>query len=132
MLPNGRVRERAVYALAAAEDGRAVRWLCLRTSDWVAQVRSAALAGIERWLSPDHAVVLVDLLPLLGGGRFGSGRPADALRARVESTLFDQVGSLPAVREGAVSLEKSVRWACVRGLAAREPTVELRTSHVHC
>lgn len=110
---NGRIRQIAVDALARSGSDRALRWLVLRCGDWVAQVRDAARSDVDRWLTTDFAVELVDLLPLLAGGRFAPGRPNDELRTRILSVLHDPAAR-QAVEQGAMSGSRSVRRSCVR------------------
>lgn len=68
---------------------------------------------MDRWLTPIHAGEFVDVLPMLQGGRFGPGRRAHDLCARVEQLLCDPAAR-PAVEAGAESPSRSVRRACVQ------------------
>jgi len=110
---NGRIRQIAVNALARSGSERALRWLVLRCGDWVAQVRDAARNGVDRWLIPDYATELVDLLPLIDGGRFAPGRPNSELRTRSVSGLHERTARR-GVEQGAMSWSRRVRRACVR------------------
>ncbi|MCP3880248.1 MAG: hypothetical protein GY701_17940 [Sulfitobacter sp.] len=121
---NGYIREIAANALAATGDKRAIPWLTLRSGDWVDQVRGAALDGLLQFLSPANAAELVDVLPLLEGGRFGRGRAASDLPAEVERVL-ELPESAAALRSGVHSTEKLTRRAAVRLLLRQGSSVDL-------
>ncbi len=121
---NGHIRELAVRRLAKSGDPKAFRWLVLRCGDWVPVVRDAALAAVESIVVPANAAQLVDVLPLLGGGRFEPGRPAAPLTSMVEAVLTSSP-SRPAVERGLVSSDRCVRRGCARLLASADPTPEL-------
>src|ERR1700736_3253889 len=55
MHPDGRVRERAVRALAQLANPQAIPFLLLRTADWVAQVSHPAREAIALLLASDAA-----------------------------------------------------------------------------
>ncbi len=114
---NGFVREAAVHVLAASDDPRALRWLLLRSADWVEPVRVAATAAVARWLAPHYADLLVDALPILQGDRFGPARRSNGVRVRVQQVLSEP-SSRPAVEAGVVSSVRPVRRACVGHLVA--------------
>lgn len=121
---NGYIREIAVNALAATGDKRAIPWLTLRSGDWVDQVRGVALDGLGQFLSPSNAAGLVEVLPLLDGGRFGRGRAASDLPAEVERVL-EQPESAAALRSGVRSTDKLTRRAAVRLLLRQGSSVDL-------
>lgn len=124
MHSDGHVRQLAVAALDRAATPRAIRWLLLRCGDWVPQVRDAARAGLEPWLTPRHADELVDSLPLVEGGRFDPRRPAADLRQRIHSVVSDPA-SRPAVERGSRSTNRQVRRTCTRLLIEADADVAL-------
>lgn len=121
---NGHIREIAVKELAATGDKRAIAWLVLRSGDWVDEVRQAALDGVTQFLTPEHAAELVEVLPLLEGGRFGNGRAASDLPDRIGRVL-ELSGSTAALWSGVRSSDKLTRRAAVRLLLRQDPNVEL-------
>lgn len=121
---NGRIRKAAVVALGRLDDARAIRWLVLRCGDWAHQVRSAALRVTTRHVVPANAEILVEILPLLDGGRFQRGGETTELRAQVLEALGDPA-SVHAVESAVRSPDRRVRRACVRMLVERGATVEL-------
>ena len=86
MHPNGRIREMATKRLIDQEPA-ALRWLVLRAGDWLPEVSEPAFQAVERLLDPAFAPLLIDVLPLLSGGRFGSNRRGSALPWKVEAVL---------------------------------------------
>jgi HEAT repeat protein len=121
---NGYIREIAANALAATGDKRAIPWLTLRSGDWVDQVRGAAMDGLRQFLSPANAAELVEVLPLLDGGRFGRGRAASDLPAEVERVLELPESAAP-LRSGVYSAEKLTRRAAVRLLLRHGSSIDL-------
>lgn len=121
---NGYIREVAVRALAATGDPHALKWLMLRCGDWVQQVSVAALEGVERFLNPTNASVLVEVLPLLDRGRFNRGSAVLGLRARVEALLCMPESST-ALWMGIRSTDTLTRRAAVRLLVRQGSSVRL-------
>lgn len=62
---DGRVRERAVWILAARTDGREIPFLVVRLNDWVGQVRDAARAALRRRLRSELREAWIPVLPLV-------------------------------------------------------------------
>lgn len=91
---------------------------------WVPQVREAALDGVDNWLTANHAPVVLDVLSLTDGGRFGPGRPADDLRNRMIAVLQDPLAQ-PTIQAGVESTDRFVRRACVWVLVETQPDVAL-------
>jgi hypothetical protein len=60
---NGYVREAAVRALAARDDG--LPWLLLRVNDWVSAVRSSATTAVIERLDVAGAPAWLEVLPLM-------------------------------------------------------------------
>ncbi len=127
---NGYIREIAVNALAATADKRAIPWLTLRSGDWVEEVRVSALDGLGQFLSPANAAELVEVLPLLEGGRFGRGRAASGLPAEVERIL-QMPESTAALRSGVRSTDKLTRRAAVRLLLRKGSSLDLLREVMH-
>ena len=61
----GYVREQAVELLAKIFDGSELPYLLIRTNDWVAQVRCAALEAIRARITPEYAGYFVNNLMLI-------------------------------------------------------------------
>ncbi|MCP4960526.1 MAG: HEAT repeat domain-containing protein [Actinomycetia bacterium] len=72
----------------------------------------------------EYASVLVDALPILEGGRFGSDRRSNDLEGRVTAVLGQPL-SRSAVDVGVSSSQQTTRRACVRLLAESVPEVGL-------
>ncbi|HWV10696.1 MAG TPA: PBS lyase [Pseudomonas sp.] len=63
---NGFVREVAVRELSEQPSPEVLPLLLERANDWVPQVRALAVAGVQRYLAPEHASALLHaLLPLM-------------------------------------------------------------------
>src|SRR5262249_54193852 len=80
--PNGRVRGPGVRFAVEHGSPRALPSLLLRTSDWVPEVRAAALAAARSYLRPWHADAVIAVLPLVRQLR---------RRARVDCELLDAI-----------------------------------------
>lgn len=125
---SGYVREAAVRLLSAISTGEELRWLLLRCTDWVPEVRSVALAAVrERCLDPHDRARYTDELAasavLLESERF---RADDAVEVRGElREALLATGSREALRAAARNPDHGTRRAAVRLLAHAEPTVDL-------
>ena len=71
--PSGLLRERAVRELLPRHDVRALRFLALRSSDHVEQVRGPAMRELLGRVSLEDAATCLPLLHALGSRRFGTG-----------------------------------------------------------
>jgi HEAT repeat protein len=71
--PDGYIRQAAVEGLAATGGPLTVNALVLRTTDWVPQVREAAMTALNRRTAPDEAASAVRLLVRLRGRRRADG-----------------------------------------------------------
>ena len=115
--PRGRVREAAIRRAATCADGGELAFLLLRTNDWVAPVREAALTALRVRLTIEHASDLVAALPMLdamaGWGRLGSS----GIRDQIESLLRDP-RAVPALRAVCASSDPAVRRGAYRRLLA--------------
>jgi HEAT repeat protein len=65
MHPNGFVRERAVALLSGSTTGDELPFLIIRSNDWVADVRTAALAALQERLKPAYRAHFLKHLPLV-------------------------------------------------------------------
>lgn len=62
---NGYVREEAVALLTKTNNRKAIRYLLLRTADWVSEVREAAIRAIQGCLRPEYHEVFIQQLPVV-------------------------------------------------------------------
>lgn len=121
---SGFVRAAAVARLSASEDPLAVAFLLIRANDWVAQVREAAVAGIEAHLSKRGASGLVPYLPLVD-------RLSELGRNQLKPLAERILGALaapetaPALAAGCTSPNRRVRRRCVE-IALTARTFDLR------
>jgi hypothetical protein len=83
---NGYVRERAVALLAGARGGTAIRFLMLRSMDWVEQVAARAAQASEAILAETPELVL-EILPLVPRLRRSARSQAQRLCARIAEIL---------------------------------------------
>ncbi|HEY7376659.1 MAG TPA: hypothetical protein VIF57_31155 [Polyangia bacterium] len=115
---DGYVREAAVWALAAARDGRAVPYVLLRLNDWVKQIRDAARAVIEVFFQPQFAADVIAALPvawaLARRGRDDHERFISRMLAFLRSPAC-----APALRAGGASPDREVRRNCLELLLRR-------------
>ena len=98
--PNGRVRETAVRFAVEHGSPRDLPHLLLRTSDWVPEVRAAALAAARSYLRPWHADAVINVLPLVRQLR---------QRARVDRALLEALDEVLATPECAAALSGATR-----------------------
>ncbi len=70
--PSGLLREKAVAELLPRGDARSTRFLALRSSDHVEQVRGPALKEMLHRASLEDAAICLPLLHALGSRRFGA------------------------------------------------------------
>lgn len=114
---NGRVREAAVRLLASLTDGTELRWLVLRCLDCVPEVvavaEPAVRARLDAKVVPRSAASTVDLLPLLGSGRFSRTATSERLRQDVLTAVLR-----PVLRQdlwdASASADRALRRAAVR------------------
>ncbi|HUP86805.1 MAG TPA: hypothetical protein VM143_14195 [Acidimicrobiales bacterium] len=118
---NGHVREAAVKVLAGLGDGSELRWLVLRSLDWVDQVATLAEREVRRRFESQadvtrYAASIVDLLPLVDSERFT--RTTNVVRLRDD---LRRVALGPICREGLWASsrdpDRGLRRAAVRLLA---------------
>lgn len=62
---NGFVREKAITLLGKSNNPLAIRYLLLRTADWVSQVREAAIKSIRNYFQPAYHEAFIYQLPLV-------------------------------------------------------------------
>lgn len=61
---NGYVRQKATQRLAEIARPRAILFLVFRLADWVSQVRTEALNGLENYKSIEYIDILIENLPI--------------------------------------------------------------------
>lgn len=128
MHSDGYVREAAVRLLATMTSGEELRWLLLRCTDWVPEVRSAAIDAVRaRCRSvenhPRYTGDLVGAVALIDSERFRY-EEFSALRSDLGAALASPA-SREAVRAATHDPDRLTRRAAVRILISVEPTIDL-------
>ena len=121
---NGFVREAGVRVLDQLDDPRVLRWLVLRTTDRVREVRSPAATAVIRRVDTALGDAFVDTLPVLLGQRFEPGREAHEVRVAALAMLAD-ARSRAALTRGTSHPDRTVRRQAFAVLAANEPNNDL-------
>jgi len=128
MHPSGYVRDDAVAALAAQEDGAELPYLLLRANDWVEPIRRRVWQVLHGRFPPRFAAAWVRLLPLLmrlEDARRGEYGPV--VVRRVLDELAERPECRPALMAGLASADRVVRRTCFRTLArASKPADAVR------
>lgn len=119
---NGFIREAAVRRLAAIRDGTELRYLLLRLSDWVPQVREAARRPVLARLREDHAFAVARNFALVE--RLAAVQRADypALVAPLARLFASDAGTI-AILEVLASGSRKAQRGLVRFVASHAPTV---------
>ncbi|HYC87790.1 MAG TPA: hypothetical protein VEO54_01140 [Thermoanaerobaculia bacterium] len=131
--PSGYVREAAVRRLAESRDGAELPYLLLRLTDWVPQVREAALRAVQARVSDDSVEAFARNFALVQRARFvvepfatprGQAALLAQLRARADRGIARLLlGQNPAAIDACVSSRDPV----IRSWAA--PLAPLRLVH---
>jgi len=64
---DGYVRQKAIEMLAATKDPRAIRYLILRLSDWVVNVRRAATSSIQQFFKDEYRLGFIQEMETIEG-----------------------------------------------------------------
>ena len=97
---NGFIREEAVVELAELGGPDALALLLVRVNDWVPQVRAAAAAGLNQFVTVEYAPLWVEALPAL--------RRLRGCRRANHAPLLERVEALLARPECAAALEQGL------------------------
>ena len=97
---NGYIREEAVIELAELGGPDALALLLVRVNDWVPQVRAAAAAGLNQFVTVENAALWVEALPAL--------RRLRGCRRANHASLLERVEALLARPECAAALEQGM------------------------
>lgn len=108
---NGHIREEAVYELAQLGGLDALKLLLVRVNDWVPQVRAAAAAGLNQFVTVENAALWVEALPALRRLRGCRRANHEALVQRVE-TMLARPECAPALAQGLLSADSRIRRYC--------------------
>jgi HEAT repeat protein len=105
---NGFIREEAVVELADLGGPEALALLLVRVNDWVPEVRAAAAAGLNQFVTVENAALWVEALPALQ--RLHDCRRANhaPLRQRVE-ILLARPECAPVLAQGLLSADSRIR-----------------------
>ncbi len=108
---DGFIREEAVVELAELGGPDALALLLVRVNDWVPQVRAAAAAGLNQFVTVENAALWVEALPALRRLR-GCRRANHApLLERVEA-LLARPECAPVLAQGLLSADSRIRRYC--------------------
>ncbi|MBL7647036.1 MAG: HEAT repeat domain-containing protein [Candidatus Hydrogenedentes bacterium] len=108
---DGFIREEAVVELADLGGPEALALLLVRVNDWVPQVRAAAAAGLNPFVTVENAALWVEALPALRRLR-GCRRANHApLLERVEA-LLARPECAAALEQGLLSADSRIRRYC--------------------
>ncbi|MEO8696481.1 MAG: hypothetical protein ABI658_23410 [Acidimicrobiales bacterium] len=123
---NGHVREAAVVELGELESGPELRWLLLRTVDWVSPVSELATQLVHSRLTPAnrvrYATWLVDALPFVASQRFRESTAVAALRAEIHDVCLDRAVT-DALWDGLEHRDRAVRRAATHALASHNDEI---------
>jgi hypothetical protein len=122
---SGLLREAAVRELARMADDFVLPFLLLRLNDVVSSVQAMAAQACRRWLVPEHARVVVQVLPLIEGldNRRRAGEFARTVR---EALAHGGDATRAALWSAARTGDPAVRASNLRILAMVEPVEVVR------
>jgi HEAT repeat protein len=115
---SGYVREAAVWALAASNDGRAVPYVLLRLNDWVKEIRRAARSAIETFFQPVFAHNVIAALPVVWALARQNRDDHERFVSRVLAFLRSPACA-PALRAGCRAQDREIRRVCFELLLRR-------------
>lgn len=97
---DGHVREWAVRAMSHETLDRELPFLIIRTNDWVAQVREAAISALSAYLTPEHGDTLVRNLAYIEHAASYRRAPGAVGLAKRILALLATAPFAPALRKG--------------------------------
>ncbi len=108
---NGFIREEAVVELAELGGPDALALLLVRVNDWVPQVRAAAAAGLNQFVTVENAALWVEALPALRRLRDCRRTNHAPLLQRVEA-LLARPECAPELAKGLLAADSRIRRYC--------------------
>jgi HEAT repeat protein len=100
---NGFVRESAVALLSKTKNKKAIRYLLLRTADWVSEVRECAIKSIKGYFQSAYLEAFIDQLPLVEWLLKVKRADLSELYAQIIDFVTSEPLSAPYIKKLAVS-----------------------------